>query len=185
MKRLLTNVVFGAIFGVCAEQSAAQGVSPSAYLTYGSTRFAAIESFEAITGSASQSGIGFGGRLDGLWRGLFADVGFSQQKLDGRRVFLSGDTVFALGIATEITYRPIDLAAGWQFGFNRVRPYVGGGASFLSYKEEADFAQAGDDVDERRIGALLIAGVDVAVVPHLRIGGELRYRAISGVLGVA
>ena len=110
-------------------------------------------------------------------------MGFSQHTLEGERVFISNGTVFPLGIATELKYRPIDFAAGWQFQFSRIRPYFGAGASIVAYQETSDFAEAGDDVDERKTGTLLLAGVDVAVLRHVRVGGEFRYRAITGILG--
>jgi opacity protein-like surface antigen len=183
MKHLVSGLVCAAFFVLGADQSMAQGLSPSAYFTYGSTRFAATESFETITGSSARSGVGFGGGVDGIWRGLFIDAGFSQRKLKGERVFVSNATAFPLGISTEMTYRPIDLAAGWRFEFDRVRPYVGGGATFVSYREDADFSETGDDVDERKTGALLLAGVDLEVLKYVRVGGELRYRVVTGVLG--
>lgn len=75
------------------------------------------------------------------------------------------------------------LAAGWRFRAGRVAPYAGAGVVLLGYSEESDFAVAGDDVDERRAGALVLAGADVTVVGPLKVGGELRYRMVQGVLG--
>jgi len=53
----------------------------------------------------------------------------------------------------------------------------------MSYKEESDFAIGSDDVDERKTGAVFLAGVDVPLGRFVRVGGEYRYRTVSGVLG--
>ena len=47
------------------------------------------------------------------------------------------------------------------------------------------FAQAGDDVSESKAGALMIGGVDITIIPWIRLGGEVRYRRVTGVLGLA
>jgi opacity protein-like surface antigen len=162
------------------------GLAPRGYVTYGSTVFASTDSFEAVSGTSSKEGIGGGGALNGLWRGLFADVGVSQQKIDGERVFIDGGTVFKLGIPLRIKMRPVDVAAGWRFRFRgapRFSPYAGGGVSFISYEESADFGGPGDVVNESKSGGLFLAGLDVAVWRWVHAGAEYRYRSVKGVLG--
>jgi hypothetical protein len=166
-----------------AAPAAAQPLSVRGYVTYGSTVFASSESFEAITGETSKAGIGGGATVIGLWRGLFADVGVSQQELDGQRVFIDAGVVYPLGIPVTITMRPVDIAGGWRFFYGRLSPYAGAGVSLLSYEETADFAESGDNVSESKTGALFLAGVDVAVIRWLHAGAEFRYRAVKGVLG--
>jgi opacity protein-like surface antigen len=121
-----------------------------------------------------------------VWRDLFVDVAFSSRKFEGERVFINSDRTYPLGIPMTVTLRPLDLAAGWRWRLTRgkVSPYAGGGISFVSYKETSDFSQAGDDVNEQKAGALLVGGVDVAVWKWIYVGGDLRYRAVSGVLGL-
>jgi len=107
----------------------------------------------------------------------------SQQKIKGERVFINGADVYRLGTALRITTRPIDVAAGWRFDMGRLSPFLGGGISVVSYKETSDFAQPGDDVSERASGGLFLGGVDVALTSWLFVGGEVRSRSVSGVLG--
>lgn len=183
MKRLAWLVVCAASIWVRGAEASAQALAPAVYVSYGSTRLASADTFNTIAGSSAKTGIGFGGKVDALWRGLFVDAAFSQYKLDGERVFISGGDVFPLGIPATVTYRPVDIAGGWGFSAKQVRPYIGGGVSIVSYRETSDFSQPADDVDERKAGALLLAGLDVAVFRHVRVGGELRYRTITGVLG--
>jgi hypothetical protein len=166
-----------------AAPAAAQALSVRGYVTYGSTVFSSSESFEAITGESSKAGIGAGATVIGIWRGLFADVGVSQQELDGQRVFIDAGTVYPLGIPVSIRMRPVDIAGGWRFWYGRLSPYAGAGVTLLSYEETADFAEGGDNVSESKTGALVLAGLDVAIIRWLHVGAEFRYRGVTGVLG--
>lgn len=154
------------------------------YVTYGTTLFTAADSFKAVDGKERQNGRGGGGTVTGLWRGVFVDVAFSQQRFDGQRVFVDSGTRYPLGIPLTIKLRPIDVATGWRFAAGRVSPYAGGGVTFISYKESGAFAQAGDDVSEQKAGALVLGGLDVAIVKWAHVGADLRYRMVTGVLGV-
>ena len=165
--------------------ASAQSLGGGFYATYGTTHFVASESFDATTGTTSDSSIGVGGVVTGLWRGLFVDIGYTQHELIGERVFIDHGTVYSLGIPLRITMRPIDLAGGWRFHAGRVSPYAGGGLTFLSYREESDFSVAGEDVDERKRGGLVLVGADVRLVRLVSVGGEVRFRSVGDVLGSA
>jgi opacity protein-like surface antigen len=179
-----TIVLIAALIGVWPALAAAQG-GPGliGYATYGSTSFAASESFEAVGASGHQQGFGGGVSVTGVWRGLFVDVGVARQKMSGERVFVDNGTVYPLGIPLEITIRPIDLAAGWRFSRGRLSPYAGAGITFVTYRENSDFELGEDDVDESATGGLFLAGADVRTLSWLSVGGEVRYRKVSGVLG--
>ena len=84
-----------------------------AYGTYSGTRFAASDTLEAVGSDSILGNFGGGGTVTGLWRGLFVDVGFSQVKTDGERVFIDDDgTVFPLGIALQVRVQSDRL--GWR-----------------------------------------------------------------------
>jgi hypothetical protein len=141
--------------------------------------FTASNSFETIGGNPKQTGLGGGGAVTGLWKGLFVDVGASQQKIAGERVFINGDSVFRLGIPVSITIRSVDVAAGWRFTRGRVTPYAGSGMSFVAYRESDDFAAAGDSVDEQASGTVVLGGVDIAVLRFVQLGAEVRHKPAS------
>jgi opacity protein-like surface antigen len=165
--------------------ASAQAIGASAYATYGTTSLTASKTFETAAGTSRKSAPGIGGTVTGLWRGLFVDVAFTQYKLDAQRVFIDQGTVFPLGIPVRITMRPFDLVGGWRHrSRNRVSPYGGAGIVFFQYREDSDFAIAGDDVSERKTGVVALAGADVRVVRLVSVGGEFRYRAVDGVLGL-
>jgi opacity protein-like surface antigen len=163
--------------------ASAQSVGVSGYVSIGTMQFAAGDSFDLVTGSSSKSGFGVGGTVSRLWRGVLADISFWQHKPEGERVFVDAGTTYHLGIPIRITFRPIDVVGGWKFEMVHAQPYFGGGVTFMSYKEESDFAAAGDDVDEQKTGGVVLAGVDIPLGHLIRLGGEFRYRAVKGVLG--
>jgi opacity protein-like surface antigen len=179
------------VLGLCAlllvgssHSALAQSPGVAGYFTYGSTSFAAADSFEATMGTRTDSGFGFGATITNIWKRVFVDIGYAQQELDGNRVFIDNGTVYNLGIPLTVTTRPFDLVGGWRFSAGRVFPYIGAGMSFISYKETAPFAIAGDDIEESSTGAAILGGVDVSLTRLLRVGGEFRYRAVNGALGV-
>lgn len=185
MTRTILLATFGVWLLAVAPASAQPRVGGRGYVTFGSTMFAAANTYETLGGSGTQTGLGGGGSITGIWRGLFVDVGLSQQRIEGERVFINAGTVYRLGIPLTITERPVDVAVGWRFPTGRVSPYVGAGMTFISYKETAAFAQTGDDVSEGQSGPLITGGVDVALLRWVHVGGELRYRSVTGVLGSA
>jgi opacity protein-like surface antigen len=161
----------------------AQTLGGSAYVSFGQMQFASAQTFEAVFGSARKRSILVGGTVSGIWRGLFADVSVSQVTLDGQRVFVDDGDIFPLGIATTVKVRPFDVIGGWRFDAGRLSPYVGGGFTVMSYSESDDFTESGEGVDDTGTGPALLAGVDVQAARLLRVGGELRYRSVRGVLG--
>ena len=66
----------------------------------------------------------------------------------------------------------------------RLVPFVGGGLSMAMYKETSQNA-GGDDVSERASGFVFLGGVDYTLTKWIHVGGEFRYRAVTGVLGSA
>jgi Outer membrane protein beta-barrel domain len=163
--------------------SPAQSRSVRGYVTYGGVSLASSATFEAVAGTSHVASVGGGIQVAGVWRSLFIDVGVSRQSIDGSRVFVSDGAVFRLDIPVDISLAPVDLVVGWRSARQRFSPYVGGGASLVSYRETSPFSQSGDDVKERARGAVLLAGADLHMRKFVWVGGELRYRAVAGVLG--
>jgi hypothetical protein len=178
MRRLILGLVL-----LVATEAHAQSLGARGFITYGRTSTAASDTFTAVAGKTQVNGIGFGGTIIGIWKGLFVDAAFSQQKYSGHRVFRdSAGRIYDLGIPLVVKFQPIDIAAGWRLN-RRVSPYAGGGLTFMSYKESSDFAESSEDLAERTSGALVLAGIDVALIRFLHVGGEVRYRSVTGILG--
>lgn len=156
--------------------------------TFGYDKMSAADSFRAITGSDSTYALGGGVQGINLWKGLFAEVAVERTRTDGERAFVFNDEVFPLGIPLEITLTPIDVVAGWRAGVGGRHPYatyLGAGITSVSYKETADFAVSGDDVDERKTGFVGLFGVEVSVSKWIHVRAEGRYRRVTGILGNA
>jgi opacity protein-like surface antigen len=172
-----------AVLGCAAPVRAQTGPAPIGYIAFGSTALGASQTFNAVAGTDRDTGFTIGGSVVRLWRGVFADVAWSQQKITGQRVFVNQGTVYGLGIPLTITMRPLDLAGGWRVQSGRLSPYGGAGVSHLSYKETDPSAAAGETVDMSHVGPLLMGGVDFALLQWIQVGGEIRYRRVSGILG--
>jgi hypothetical protein len=182
MRPLAVGVVLAGLL-LSPVPARAQSPGVRAYFTYGAVSLTSSDTFKAVADTNRAMSLGGGIQATGLWRSLFVDVGFSRQSLDGTRVFVFENVVYPLDIPLEASFTPIDVTAGWRFDRRQYAPYVGGGLSLIGYNESSSFARAGDDVSERGTGFLFLAGVDVPVGRFLALGGELRYRAVSGVLG--
>lgn len=174
------------IVAVAAWPSAAgaQTLGGGAYVSVGQMHFEATRTFDAVFGSTHGRTVLVGGTVTGIWRRMFADVSISQVTFEGERVFVDGGEVFPLGIATTVKVRPFDVIGGWRFGVGRMAPFAGAGITVMSYSESDAFSDSGDEVSETGTGPALLAGLDVALARFLRVGGEVRYRSVGGVLGV-
>jgi opacity protein-like surface antigen len=153
------------------------------YAALGSITLAAQDTFDAVADTHSRETFLGGAQVTNLWRGLFADLAVSQMTIDGQRTFITNGQVFHLGIPLQVKMRPIDVVGGWRLRFGRVSPYAGAGLTFLRYEENADFAPAGEDVNESKTGPMFLGGVDVQVWRFIHAGAELRYRRVHGILG--
>ncbi len=182
MKARVTVAVLGVILS-SASPVLAQ-VRVLVHASYDSTALASSESFEAIAGVGSVEGPSVGLTLTRLWRDVFVDVTAARRTLEGERVFVHDGTVFRLGIPTTIHWRPLDIAAGWRMTGRRYTPYAAIGLTTIAYKESSEFARAGDDVSETASGLLLVGGIDIRVWRWMSLGGEVRHRSVTGVLGV-
>lgn len=138
----------------------------------------ASDTFDAVTGSATVGGLAAGVEVHRVWRRAFLRASMSQLKADGERVFVFDGEVFPLGIPLDVTMRPIELGAGWRFApvSGRVVPYVGAGAMWLKYREEADGDFASESVNETYSGAVVFGGVDVSVWRYVSAGAEVAWR---------
>ncbi len=65
----------------------------------------------------------------------------------------------------------------------RIIPFAGAGAGVVQYKETADFAQAGDDVDESFTSYHFVGGVEVPLWKFLGVGAEYHHRWVPDALG--
>jgi len=173
------------VAGATPAAAQSSGLTIGGYGIVGRFTFAAVESFDAITGSHQPTFVGGGGTVGLPWGGLFIDVGAWRVKADGERAFVSGGDVYSLGIPVAITVTPFEVTGGWQFRnlSRRFMPYVGAGYSSFAYTERSDFATASEDVAERFAGYHVLGGAEFRLMRWLGVGGEFAWTRIPNGLG--
>jgi opacity protein-like surface antigen len=168
----------------------------------GYVSFSAQESLDAV----------YDGRGGALWgggvrvahrAGWFAQVSAWKFATEGERVFVLDQQVFPLGIPTTLTIVPLDVTGGWRFQRRPSRgpatppraarpagrgrgiglvPYVGGGVGVVRVTERADFAESGDDVEERHTSYHLLGGADIGLSRWVGAGVEAGWRWVPDAL---
>jgi hypothetical protein len=150
------------------------------FLHFEGQSMTAKDSFDAVTGSSTVTGIGVGLDVHNVWRSLFIRAAISKLNVDGERVFVDDGDVFKLGIPIEVKMTPIELGAGWRFkpiGSRAIVPYLGGGPLFFKHREESEGDDPEDRVNETHMGLFVFGGLEVPVVRHVSAGAELGYRS--------
>jgi hypothetical protein len=170
--RAIGRLVAAILVGTAASASA-QGVDIKGYGMFGGMNFTASESFEAVLGDSSGPIFGGGAEVGLPWGGLYVGVGAWRFSQDGERVFVSGSEVFPLGIPLTVEITPVEVTGGWRFKnlWSRVVPYAGGGWSSYAYQETSEFADTGENVDERFTGWHVLGGVEFRATRWLGVGG--------------
>jgi hypothetical protein len=152
---------------------------------FGNISFASKDSFEAILDRNRGPIYGGGGQVLLPW-GIYVEVAAWRFKQTGERAFVGpNDEVFRLGIPVEITITPFELTAGYRAAqlSPRIVPYGGVGYSSYGYKETSDFADPGENVDDRFGGFHLQGGVEFLVSRWLAVGGEATWSSIANAIG--
>ena len=146
-------------------------------------RFAAQNSFQAVTGGAGGAFLGGGAEVR-VGRGLFLGGSIERFTTTGQRVVVIDREVFSLGTPDTITLVPMAVTAGWRFQHERATPYVGGGIGRILYKETSSFADAAENVDTRFTTFHVRGGVELRngwVATAL----EVEYSRIPDAIGLA
>ena len=148
-------------------------------------QFTAKTTFNAVFGSPTAEFWGGGLQLV-LRNGVYIDVSASRFSKTGQRAFLDNGQTYRLGIPLTATVTPFEVTGGYRFRLPKHRsviPYVGGGIGSYAYTEASAFADAGDDIDTRHAGFLVVGGAEFRVHRWVGIAADLQYTHITGVLG--
>jgi len=135
----------------------------------------------------SSGGATYGGAVRySVWRGAFVSAGLRSFSKEGERVFLPapGGTIQKLGFPVSVELQPILLTAGYRFRHGQlIVPYAAIGAAVTSYTETSSVAGESFDSDGSKTGFVGAAGVEVGR-GRFRVGAELGYSTVSGVVGL-
>jgi opacity protein-like surface antigen len=167
-----------------ADAAAQAATSVRAFGDIGYATFTAAESFEATLGSRGGAVFGGGAEIV-LPQRIFIGVRFSRFQADGERVFINNGERFGLGIPMTVKVTPVLLSAGYRFATARsaVIPYAGGGIGWHAYEETSEFADSGEDVNERFTGYQLLGGAEFRLSRLLGIAGEAEWATVPDALG--
>ena len=144
--------------------------------------FLANDSFKAILDQSG--GFFYGGGGQAIFRHIFVDVGWEQFKKSGSRVVVVDGEVFPLGIKDTITMQPFRVTGGYRFRLsNGNTAYVGGGGGSLRFKEVSEFAEPGDNTDERFASWNIVAGAEARAMKYLFFSVEFRYEGVPDAIG--
>ena len=125
---------------------------------FGYTRFAAQNSFQAITGTGGGAVVGGGAEV--RIGSLFLGGSIDRYTQTGQRVLVIDREVFGLGVPDTISLVPMRALAGWRFEHPYATPYVGGGIGTVLFTEESLAADPGENVRSRFTSYHLLGGVE-------------------------
>lgn len=162
-----------------------RSISLRPFLIASGQSFSAKETFRAAFGQSFEPF--WGGGLQLAFRnGIYVDVTGSRFKKSGQRTFRFDGQTFGLGIPLTVTETPFEVTGGYRLRTNtapRATPYGGAGFGSYGYTETSDFADAGDNVDTRHLGALLVGGVEFRLSRWIHVSGDVQYTHVPGILG--
>ena len=172
---------------VLAGDENAPAVAVRPYVELSRQNFSADNTFENVFGETSAPFWG-GGVQVAFWKArIYGEAGLSRltsSPLEGERVFVSGNSIFKLGIPLRSTIKPWKVAGGYRFHLSRlVIPYAGAGLASYSYSEESDFATAEENFDGDGTGPLYQFGVEVRVHRWVGVTVGAERTSVTGILG--
>jgi hypothetical protein len=90
-----------------------------------------------------------------------------------------------LGIPLTVEITPLEITGGWRFKTlsSRFVPYAGAGWSSYAYSESSEFADPGENSDERFTGWHIVGGAEFRLARWLGVGGEVVFSSVPNALG--
>jgi len=158
-----------------------------AYVFYESTSLRATRTFEGLFDTTRTEGLGVGGELLGLWRGVFVRGAWSKATLeDGSRGFVIDDLLYLTNVPVTVEIAPFEIGVGWREPIDQAGRFAAyGGMSLLrvSYSESAEFATSDEQVETSETGYALFAGIDAVLWRQIFAGVEVQRRTVEDALG--
>lgn len=184
VSRVSVMVLLSALLGpVSARAQSTSTLGVRAWFGVDLNTMSAGKSFDAVLGSKQLTALGGGADLR-VWNNVFARVSFSRAKKEGERAVVFNGQAIPIGVPITVSYAPIEVGAGWNFGtYSGVTPYAGAGLFRLAYKEESDFGTPDEEVEFSKNGYVVFGGVEVPVWKYIIVGGEAQYRSVPDAIG--
>jgi len=176
-------ILVAGLVAPAAAQEHLPAVSLRGFAEAGYETFHATRTFNAIFREDAGPVFGGGGEVV-LRQGIFVRVGASRYENRGERALRLEGEVFRLGIPLTMTIAPIEVTGGYRFRRSaRLVPYVGAGVTSVGYRERSDFAEPGENIDDRFTGYQLLGGLEYRLGRWIAAAGEVQYSTVSDAIG--
>jgi opacity protein-like surface antigen len=101
-------------------------------------------------------------------------------------VFPFNDQLFRLGIPVTVTVVPIELTGGYRFDSGALLvPYAGAGVGWHRYREKSEFADAGENGQDRFTGFHVLGGTEVHLGRWIGAAFEAEWTSVPDALGAS
>jgi hypothetical protein len=144
----------------------------------------AHKTFDAVVGHPVGPIFGAGVQLR-FKRRLFVEGAFDFFQQDGQRVFVSGSSVFPLGIRDTVRVIPLEATVGYRHPFRKFAAYVGGGGGAYLYKETSDFSDPSENVSQTFASYHAVGGFEFEAEKWFKTDLEVQFTTVPNALGAS
>ena len=150
----------------------------------GLQRWRAKDTFAAVLGSAQAPmfGAGVQARVHGQ---ILVEGSIDYFKKDGERVFISDGEVFKLGIRDTVRVMPVSITVSYRERARRFAYYGGVGFGKYLYKEDSDFADPTENINERFTSYHVVGGLELGALGAIKTAFEVQYTTVPDALGTS
>lgn len=183
-----------ALVGAPAAAQPAPNFSIRPFVDVTEEAFSAKNTFDAVFGKSAFPLIAGGVQVTILDQ-FYAEVSTTKFEQTGTRVFVVNGEVFHLGLPLTATMTPIELTGGFRFRVLRrgkpiawLRPYVGAGVGWYTYKETCSATAAAcsvinADFSSSHNGFVLNGGAEFRVHRWVGLSADVQYTRVTGIIG--
>jgi hypothetical protein len=144
--------------------------------------FDAHRSFDAVLGEPG--GVMFGGGVDlRIKDRLFVQGSIERFNRTGERVFVSGGSVFRLGVPDTVTIMPLAFTGGYRFPHRNAIFYAGGGIGRYFFREKSPLASSSENVEEQFASYHVLGGIEWRGDAWFSTAFEAQYTHVPDALG--
>ena len=160
-----------------------EGIGVFAFGNVGVTMWNASNTFEAVLGSSTTPMFGGGGQVRFNGR-IIIEAAVERFSKNGERVFVTNGQVFKLGIRDTVRVTPVLVTALYRQPGHRVAFYGGGGFGQYFFKEDSDFADPSENINDRFTGYHFVFGAEFGTLASvLKAAIEVQVASVPNALG--
>jgi hypothetical protein len=150
----------------------------------GLQRWTAHDTFAAVLGSAQAPMFGAGVQLRVQGK-IQVDGSVDWFRKNGERVFVHEGEVFRLGIRDTVRVIPVAFTVAYREHTRSFGYYAGVGFGKYLYKEDSDFADPGENIDQKFTSYHVVGGVELDTLRLMKTAFEVQYTTVPDALGTS